>query len=292
MDKLSKHCGIYLDWDNIWGGILSLFEIKVEKDPTKRKPLESPQKEKIKTFLGEFSEKLYQSSQLEEEIRYIKAFADFDRLPHVIDFNPSITNLLHNAGIEPFISFVTAGGLKIKDASDRSLILEVIEDVFFSKKPIDTIIIASGDVDFYPLAAFIREHSEKRVRFLSFKNRLSDFYKNLPALKNELIFIENIMGNSLETLTKTLELPMEPEEKSKYELFKSRLVYSIKSWKEKKGKDVKTGLVISSWLPKWELTISIEEANIYLKKLIDEGVIEIISDNPVSSLNGTIRIKS
>ncbi|MBI5195939.1 MAG: hypothetical protein HZA10_06425 [Nitrospirae bacterium] len=135
MDKLSKRCGIYLDWDNIWGGILSFFEIKVEKNPTKRKPLEAPLKEKIKTFLGEFSEKIYKNSQLDEEIRYIKAFADFDRLPHASDFNPSITNLLHNAGIEPFISFVTAGGFKIKDASDRSLILEVIEDVFFLRNP-------------------------------------------------------------------------------------------------------------------------------------------------------------
>ncbi|MBI5195938.1 MAG: hypothetical protein HZA10_06420 [Nitrospirae bacterium] len=130
------------------------------------------------------------------------------------------------------------------------------------------------------------------MRFLSFKNRLSDFYKNLPALKNELIFIENLMGNSLDLFTKTLELPLETEEKPKYELFKSRLMYSIKSWKEKKEKDVKTGLVIRSWLPKWELTISTEEANIYLKKLIDESIIEIQPDNPIEHLNGIIKIKS
>lgn len=291
MDKQIKHCGIYLDWDNIWGGILTLLEIKVVKDINKRKPLESNQKEKIKTFMSEFSSKLCQSPQLGEEIRYIKAFADFDRLPHAVDFNPSISSLLHNSGIEPFISFVNAGGMKIKDASDRSLILEVIEDVFFSKKPIDTVIIASGDVDFYPLAAFIREHSDKRVRILSFKNRMSDFFKNLPSLRNELIFIEDIMGDAINKITEPLELPLETAASGNYELFKNRLVSGIKKWKEKKGAEVKTGLIINSWLPKWEISISAEEANAFLKKLIEDNIIEIKADNPDLPLNGIIIVK-
>lgn len=297
MEKLISSCGIYLDWDNIWGGILDFISIKVNhKNPI---ILTQSQKKIMEDFIYVFSRKLHET---QPDVRYIKAFADFDSLPYANNFYPSITNILHNSEIEPFPSFVRAGKTKFKNTSDTSLILEVIEDIFFTKKLIDHVIIASGDIDFYPLFTFIREHSDKKVYISSFKKSLNSYYKKISYLNKEagIIFIDDLMSSySFSSLPLSEETEVakmaekEPELSTvpdMYDTFKSKLLKGIQNWMKSKSKEVKTGLVIGSWLPRWELSITVETANDYLKRMKDEGVIDIISTNPQNPLQGTVKI--
>lgn len=292
-DSSNNRCGVYLDWDNIWGGILDLLGIIVAKDESKRTSLSKPQKAKIEEFIRKFASDICDSPLIADETRYIKAFADFDRVPHAKEFTPSLTDQLHNCGIEPLISFVRARGQKIKDASDRSLILEIIEDVFFSKKQINTIIIASGDVDFYPLLAFVREHSDKRICILTFKNRVSHFYEQLPSLRNDIFFIEDLMELDkfkIEPETEP-ELPLEEvSEDANYKSFKDNLIEGLTLW-NKKGLKAKTGLIVKSWAPRWAIPISPKKINEFFEKLISEDIIQIEPDKAESPLNGTILLK-
>jgi uncharacterized LabA/DUF88 family protein len=305
MNDLIKSCGVYLDWDNIWGGILHFFSIRV--DPQHPITLTQNQKNQIEQFITIFSHKLHES---QSDVRYIKAFADFDRLPYANTFSPSVTNILHNAEIEPFPSFVRAGKFALKDASDRSLMLEVVEDIFFAKKIIDCVIIASGDVDFYPLITFVREHSEKKICLLSFSRSLNSFYKTISYLKKDggIILIDDLMSSHTFT---TLPLPIESsiplegfemasgkavestsEESGDqiYISFKNQLIKTIKQWERNKQQSVKTGLVIRSWIPRWEPPLTIEAANIYLDRMQKEGLINITSINPDNPNQGIIKI--
>lgn len=305
MNDLIKSCGVYLDWDNIWGGILHYFSIKV--DPQHPIILTSNQKNQIEEFINVFSSKLHET---QSDVRYIKAFADFDRLPYANTFSPSITNILHNAEIEPFPSFVRAGKFALKDASDRSLMLEVVEDVFFAKKIINCVIIASGDVDFYPLITFIREHSEKKICLLSFSKSLNSFYQTISYLKKDggIILIDDLVSSHTFTSLPLVTEPLAPLAEDKitngkdvgtegsqddnqiYISFKDQLIKNIKRWERNKQQSVKTGLIIRSWIPHWQPPLTVKSANNYLARMQDEGLIEIVSINPENPTQGTIKV--
>jgi hypothetical protein len=296
MAKLINSCGIYLDWDNIWGGILDFLSIKY--DPAHPAPLVSNQRRQIENFVNELPMKLHEALP---DIRFIKAFADFDRLPYANSFSPSITSMLYNAEIEPHPSFVRAGKVKLKDASDRTLMLEVIEDIFFTDKTIDCVIIGSGDVDFYPLVTFIREHSDKKVSILTFRNGLSHFYYKISYLTKDGIHMFDDMMSHHKTLplsephTAIEPKIVEPEAlegEQIYERFKNKLLTGIKNWTSNKGQHVRTGLVVNSWLPKWQLILTTEQVENYFERLKSEGIIEIIPINPQKPLQGVIKLKS
>lgn len=290
MTKLINSCGVYLDWDNIWGGILDFLSIKY--DPANPTPLITNQKQLIENFVAELPIKLHANLP---DIRFIKAFADFDRLPYANSFSPSITSMLYNAEIEPHPSFVKAGKVKLKDASDRTLMLEVIEDIFFTDKTIDCVIIGSGDVDFYPLVTFIREHSDKKVSMLTFRNGLSHFYNKISYLaKDGIYMIDDMMSHHKVLSILQPEIvtvaTAEVEPTIEYEQFKNKLLNGIKNWQNNKGSDVKTGLVVNSWLPRWGLNLTIEQIELYFNRLKDEKIIDIIPPNLAKPLQGTIKI--
>lgn len=297
MTKLINSCGIYLDWDNIWGGILDFLSIKY--DPTNPPPLTISQKQLIEKFVAELpiivAELPIKLHENLPDIRFIKAFADFDRLPYANSFSPSITEMLYNAEIEPHPSFVKAGRVKLKDASDRTLILEVIEDIFFTDKTIDCVVIGSGDVDFYPLVTFIREHSNKKVSLLSFSKGLSHFYNKISYLVKDGIYMFDDMMSHHKVLslpqpkTETVATP-EAKIETDYDQFKNKLLGGIKNWQTNKGSDVKTGLVVNSWIPRWGLNLTMEQIEGYFNRLKEENIIDIIPPNPAKPLQGTIKI--
>jgi hypothetical protein len=300
MAKLIESCGIYLDWDNIWGGLLDFLHIKY--DPKGATPLSADQKRQIEKFISDLPIKLH---KVLPDIRFIKAFADFDRLPYANSLSPSITHLLYNAEMEPHPSFVKAGKTTLKDASDRTLMLETIEDVFFTQKTIDCIVIGSGDVDFYPFIQFIREHSNKSVSLISFRKTLSSFYSNISYFPKEGIHIlEDLMSDHktlmfpektdtpTEATTEEISLPRENIDGDEilYQKFKEELIKGVTNWNRKKEQDVKTGLVVNSWLSRWDLSLTLDQFDSFLQRMKDEKKIDIIPTNPNKPLQGKIKL--
>ncbi len=117
-----------------------------------------------------------------ERAKYIKAFAEYENLPHKDRFNPNIPSFLYNLGVKPvnpFVAYSRNSGKENKNASDIALSLEVVSDILIKKNPIDLIIIASGDIDLYPLVSWIREYTDKEIFIASFENRLNNIYKQV-----------------------------------------------------------------------------------------------------------------
>lgn len=272
MQKPVNSCGIYLDFDNIWGGILDFLSIKY--DPQSPTPLTPAQKNQVEQFISELPSNL---NSILPDIRFMKAFADFDRLPYAASFSPSITSILYNSEIEPHPSFVKAGKVKLKDASDRTLMLEIIEDVFFTKKGIDCVVIGSGDVDFYPIMTFLREHSDKKVSVLAFRHGFSSFYSKISYIaKDGTHMIDDIMSH-LKATPVTVSVPAvaPTQQEDKFEKFKAALLKGVRNWESSKNEAVRTGLVISSWIPRWGITLTPEEIEGYFKRLKDDKVIDM-----------------
>lgn len=169
---------IYLDFDNIYGGLLDFLDIKAKG--------ENPTELQLKIF-QEVLKCLINSLSIvfPERAKYIKAFAEYENLPHKNSFKPNIPAFLYNLGvrpINPFVAYSKDSG-KGKNASDIALSLEVVSDILIKKNPIDIIIIATGDIDLYPLVSWLREYTDKEIFMASFEKRLNNIYKQVIDFK-------------------------------------------------------------------------------------------------------------
>jgi len=182
---------IYLDFDNIYGGLLDFLNIKAKDEkPTELQFLVF--KEALKCLINSLS------IVFPERAKYIKAFAEYENLPHGNRFKPNISAFLYNLGVKPvnpFVAYSTGSG-KGKNASDIALSLEVVSDILVKRNPIDLVIIASGDIDLYPLVSWIREYTDKEVFIASFEKRLNSIYKQVIDFKVQeyRIFKAEILG--------------------------------------------------------------------------------------------------
>ena len=304
MIKKKKNIGIYLDLDNIWGGLLRELGINVEERKKKLIGLLPAERDLLKEILTKIlpavlyvgiSEKFheYEGSNVvaNTEVRFIKAFAVFSKLPFINQIG-EIQTLLHNVGIEPFPSFIAKD---TKDASDRALILEIIEDIFFNQLPIDVVILGSGDIDFYPLVSFFYEHSDKDLYLLSFRNSLSNIYLQIPLTQEKVLLIEDICYREAYWFKeKLMEFKRDLKEviEMKFSNFKDLLLKKLNEF-IKAGRIVKTGLVITGWKKEWKekgFTFDESEINFFLDRLVEEKVIIIESDVPDKPLKGRISL--
>jgi hypothetical protein len=320
--KLENYA-VYLDFDNIYSGLLDFLNIRVKNEiPTKLQTLIL--KEVLKCLI--YSLSIYSN----DKAKYIKAFAEYENLPHKSIFKPNIQAFLYNLGVKPvnpFVAYSNNSG-KGKNASDIALSLEVVSDILIKENPINTLIIASGDIDLYPLISWIREYTNKKIFIASFKNRLNPIYKQVIDLRNitrfdgviyDIIFLdeillycfisivspliekliqldENIIRNvdlrSIDWLKSNIKRLKSEYRESKFQefiqkdfsqvnlkiyekdnescdKFKDKLIKGLRNWL-KTHDSASTGLIITSWLPRWNINFSLEEANECLIKIIED----------------------
>jgi hypothetical protein len=279
-----KNIGVYLDFDNIWGGLLRELRIDIEDRRKKGISLLPAEVEALKEFLNKLSSFIYEGLtnffSFRSNVRYVKAFAVFSKLPFITQIG-EIQTLLHNSGIEPFTSFIAKD---TKDASDRALILEVVEDVFFNQLPVNIIVIGSGDIDFYPLVSFFYEHSDKDLYILSFKNSLNYTYFEIPLTSSRIIdfcdlsiFVPGRLEITLEAVLVEINNELETKKRKKLEIFKDLFFKNLDD-SLSQGKSVKTGLVIKRWKKEWKekgYSFDDNEINYFLDLLQQEGLIKI-----------------
>ncbi len=292
-----NNIGIYLDFDNIWGGLLRELRIDVEDRRKKGISLLPVEVEVLKELLNMLSSFIYEGLAYFfpalSNVRYVKAFAVFSKLPFITQIG-EIQTLLHNSGIEPFTSFIAKD---TKDASDRALILEVVEDIFFNQLPVDIIAIGSGDIDFYPLVSFFYEHSDKELYILSFKNSLSYTYFEIPLTSSRIIDFCDLVARAPEALGITLGAKLveinnelETKKRERLEIFKDLFFKSLDD-SLSQGKSIKTGLIIKCWKKEWKekgYNFNNNEINYFLDLLQQEGFIKIEPSDEKRPLNGTI----
>ena len=298
----AKNIGVYLDFDNLWGSLLGELGINIEERIKEKKygllPVEiETVKELLTTYLPYFLyfglEENFTSpnGKIKGHVRYIKAFAVFSKLPFANQIG-EIQNMLHNVGIEPFPSFTARN---VKDASDRALILEVVEDVFFNQLPVDVVVIGSGDIDFYPLISFFYEHSDKNLYLLSFENSLNSLYREIPLTASRLIDIRTLEFSPYNS--KTFGEILQEKKNALQEsvgialsTFK-KLFFEKFSEAQKEGKEIRTGLLFSKWRKEWKrqgYDFDNNEINHFLNLLQKEGLIRIEPDNKDTPLKGRI----
>jgi len=308
--------GVYVDFDNVWGGILRAFGIDPEERQKKygQKGITTLEREYLKRTVEVLFPKLFFKSIAEHyyftkgsvyddilkievekatrgEVRYVKAFSTFSKLPFHSEIG-NIPAMLHKYGIEPFNSFLAKNE---KDASDRTLILEVIEDIFFNKLPIDHVVIIGGDIDFYPLFSFFYEHSEKNIYIASFKNSISNYYFQIPLTSNRVIILDNLPfevegKKTVGDFIKNEREKLKNEEEKRYQTFKDYLLTKYEELSSE-GKELNTGFLIKDKeLQEKGFKKSIE-INIFLDRMKKERIIDILQPDPKIPLRGKIIIK-
>lgn len=138
------------------------------------------------------------------------------------------------------------------------------------KKIVDRILIFSGDTDIKP--------AMKTARINGVQVVIANCTDSIPLAEELKIHADIIREKTFYDIC--------------YEWFRKKLVEGIFQWQEKNKKEVKTGLIIKSWINNWGiLKASIETINDFLKQLIHEGIIEINSTNPNNPVDGVIILK-
>jgi uncharacterized protein (TIGR00288 family) len=128
-----------------------------------------------------------------------KAYADWSRYA---DYKRA----LHEAGLE--LIEIPRRAMTGKNSADIHLVVDAM-DLSYSKEHIDTFVIVSGDSDFSPLVAKLKENG-KRVLGLAMRNSTSDL---LVSACDEFIFYEDL---ETENIPQTVELEnVVPSEKRK-----------------------------------------------------------------------------
>jgi len=190
--------GVYIDFDNLIGGFKANLGIN-EKDG-----LKDFQKILIPILLRIFLQKIGIPEKIPPEgrkqILFKKIFAEYHNIPLKNLLKPEPFVFLNNIGLKPINPYIISSRAKNKNASDISLTLEVVNDLIIKKNPIDGVVIFSGDIDFYPLISWIREHTAKEVYIISFSERLNRLYfeifKHLIDYKH-IIFAEIFIITSM-----------------------------------------------------------------------------------------------
>ena len=181
--------GLYIDFDNFWNSILDLVT-EIRKRDEKDKNIMNNIENKFNEILDNLLSNLKQKNL---EIKFIKAYADFNNLPYSNVIN--IIDMLHKKGIKTIHPYVRGN----KDMSDRALIIGVIDDLFFNEN-VDSIFILTGDIDYLPLFDFISSKTEKEFFLISFENRFNNAYKEIFYLENKIVFLDEILSISSKSL--------------------------------------------------------------------------------------------
>jgi hypothetical protein len=243
----------------------------------------------------------------------VKVFAEYEMLPLSNLFSPSIQIFLHNTGVTPLNPFIAfSKSRENRNAADLALALSVIEDVVVKRIPAEAIIVCTCDIDLYPLLVWLREHTGKEVYLGGFSKRTNSIYdatmtdekilmdkyleialrgaivtlskwwfsKKAKTLREEdLDFVSRLPyiddGKKEELKLKLSMLKQEEEKVFKYQCskFEEKIVAGLRNWL-KKEEYATTGLIIESWLPKWNLELDVRQANECLKNLILSGNLE------------------
>ncbi|UCE03308.1 MAG: NYN domain-containing protein [Candidatus Latescibacterota bacterium] len=126
-----------------------------------------------------------------------KAYADWSRYS---DYKRA----LHESGLE--LIEIPLRAMTGKNSADIRLVVDAM-DLCYSKEHIDTFVIVSGDSDFSPLVAKLKENG-KRVLGLAMRNSTSEL---LVSACDEFIFYENLE----DVATESAELEEIPSSKQK-----------------------------------------------------------------------------
>lgn len=178
---------VYLDWENFWLGFLQkIFPQYISRDspppaldPNHRLMIErfpSVLVDSIKSSIGTRKIEALGSTvvfpdKVASKVRFIKAHSEWSFLPLASEIQ--LLALVRSVGIIPHQSlarqFKTSKSTRvIKEATDRALILKVVEDLFLRKSTnIDSVIIGTGDVGFIPLIEFLIEHTSFNVGIIT-----------------------------------------------------------------------------------------------------------------------------
>ena len=199
-----KNIGIYIDFDNIWASILdnvpTLLKRNIEEDKKVQIDIE---KEFIQTI-----DKIVQFSSTKNlNIKFIKAFSDFDKLLFSKYIN--VIDILHSKGIQTNMPYVRNN----KDMSDRALIISAIKDIAIDNREINKMLLLTGDIDYLPLFEFLSESTNIEFELLSFKNRFNKGYNEVFYLKNKIHFIDTLVEKD------SIKL----EDEKKFTIFKNYL---------------------------------------------------------------------
>jgi hypothetical protein len=304
---------IYVDFDNIYGGILDKLGIPASPNASRR--ITTFQIELLKEVVVRFFRKLKESLAFvgEDGINTslhnplcIKVFAEYENLPLSQRFFPSMTVFLHNAGVVPINPFVAYSKKKEnRNAADVALVLTAIEDLLVKRIPAETVVICTCDIDLYPLILWLKEHTGKEILLASFSDRTNKLYDSVLVGKRvsldwyltesvkdaitsfkswvskvselteaDIGFIRKLeeklnlgFGSIEKDLVKTIE-KRKQKDVDMCEKFKKKLISGLKNWL-KFHDFASTGLVINSWLPKWNLEIDVIQANKCLKQVVN-----------------------
>lgn len=276
--------GLYIDLDNIYGACLDHFGIKVGN---------SKFLEYERCIIEQFLYSLYLIRSLmvdsldrnDINIRFVKAFAEFENLPFSKTIN--IQQILSSVGIKLITPFyVKAGKRKNKNASDIQLALEVATDLSIKRLDLDGIAIFSGDIDMYPVASWIKEHFGRDVYIVSYSKRINSIYQNLGNFVKVLYIdelfrhtyykcrhLESSQDNQAILKTQGENIEFSTQQESSCDKFIQKTIEGLKNWL-KKNDYATTGLIITNWLPRWDLDIGQKQANECLKRLIEEGLLD------------------
>jgi len=179
-----KKTAIYVDFDNVYGGILD--KLGIPADPKKSKEVTPFQVTflagVLKEFFREFKKEIYYLDlESEEHVPLcIKVFAEYENLPLSTRFSPSMTVFLHNIGVIPVNPFVAYSKKKEnRNAADVALALSAIEDLLIKEIPAEAVIVCTHDIDLYPLMLWLMEHTGKEILLASFPERTNRLYDSV-----------------------------------------------------------------------------------------------------------------
>ena len=190
-----KRYAVYLDWENLWiAHIVACFPHLHRSNRSVPRPSPTSEEQKL---LYELPELLLADvgDTLETTPRFCKAFAVWENLDHGKELVPR----LRQNGVNPIQSLGTvfhpSGGHRvIKEASDRALILKVVEDVILRPHAkLDAVVLGTGDFGFVPLIEFLMEHTHLQVYVASFRKSLSRALREMTQTafgKNHVIVID------------------------------------------------------------------------------------------------------
>jgi len=182
-----KRTAIYVDFDNIYGGILDKLGIPANLNAFRQ--VTNFQQAFLKGVLSKFFRKIKENLALGEGYNVntsshsplcIKVFAEYENLPLSQKFSPSMTVFLHNTGVVPINPFVAYSKKKEnRNAADVALVLTAIEDLLIKKIPAETVVICTCDTDLYPLILWLKEHTGKEILLAGFSGRTNKLYDSV-----------------------------------------------------------------------------------------------------------------
>ncbi|ADU97512.1 PIN domain-containing protein [Thermovibrio ammonificans] len=181
MEERRIKTAIYVDFDNIYGALLSIYQMAPGKDRNELSPFQA---QLLKLLIPEFLKLLKNGiiftgggEDIYQDSRCIKIFAEYHNLPYQARISPPLTHIVQEVGAvthNPFIPSSKKG--KGKNAADVALVLSVIEDLLIKRIPVDAVVIATCDIDLYPAIRWLKEHTGLSIILASFEGRINSIY--------------------------------------------------------------------------------------------------------------------